>query len=93
MPTAASQKYLPPPGFQAWDGGPVTPRASVWSASDAAANAMTLSNGGLTVTPGGAAGISGIQYEDRQENRQGNCMLSLMLQRRPHPAAIMLGLC
>ena len=24
--------------------------ASVWSASDAAANAMTLSNGGLTVT-------------------------------------------
>ena len=44
-------KYLPPPGFQAWDGGPVTPAASsVWSAADAAANAMTLSNGGLTVT-------------------------------------------
>ena len=52
QPTAAAQKYLPPPGFQAWDGGPVTPPASsVWSASDAAANAMTLSNGGLTVTP------------------------------------------
>ena len=50
QPTAASQKYLPPPGFQAWDGGPVTPSTSVWSASDAAANGMTLSNGGLTVT-------------------------------------------
>ena len=54
QPTAASQKYLPPPGFQAWDGGPVTPPASsVWSASDAAANAMTLSNGGLTVAGSG----------------------------------------
>ena len=29
--------------------------ASVWSASDAAINAMTLSNGGLTVTPSGSA--------------------------------------
>ena len=48
QPTAASQKYLPPPGFQAWDGGPVTPSTSVWSASDAAANSMTLTNGGLT---------------------------------------------
>ena len=54
QPTAASQKYLPPPGFQAWDGGPITPPASsVWSASDAAANAMTLSNGGLTVAGSG----------------------------------------
>ena len=52
--TAASQKYLPPPGFQAWDGGPVTPSTSVWSASDAAAGGMTLSNGGLTVVPGTA---------------------------------------
>ena len=50
QPTPASLKYLPPPGFQAWDGGPVTPSTSVWSASDAAANGMTLSNGGLTVT-------------------------------------------
>ena len=49
--TTASQRYLPPAGFQAWDGGPVTPTTSVWSASDAAANGMTLSNGGLTVTP------------------------------------------
>ena len=55
QPTAASQKYLPPPGFQAWDGGPVTPSTSVWSAADAAANGMTLSNGGLTVTHSGAA--------------------------------------
>ena len=57
--TAASQKYLPPPGFQAWDGGPITPVTSVWSASDAAANAMTLSNGGLTVAAntGGWASI------------------------------------
>ena len=29
---------------------------SVWSASDAAANAMTLTNGGLTVTPSGVTG-------------------------------------
>ena len=50
QPTAASQHYLPPPGFQAWDGGPVTPVTSVWSASDATANGMTLSNGGLTAT-------------------------------------------
>ena len=28
QPTPASQKYLPPPGFQAWDGGPVTPPAT-----------------------------------------------------------------
>ena len=62
QPTAAAQKYLPPPGFQAWDGGPVTPPASsVWSASDAAANAMTLSNGGLTVTPQSAAGWRSIR--------------------------------
>ena len=32
-------------------GGPLV--TSVWSASDAAANGMTLSNGGLTVTPSG----------------------------------------
>ena len=50
QPTPASQKYLPPPGFQAWDGGPVTPSTSVWSASDATAGGMTLTNGGLTVT-------------------------------------------
>ena len=46
--TPAQQKYLPPPGFQAWDGGPVTPNTSVWSAADATANGMTLTNGGLT---------------------------------------------
>jgi hypothetical protein len=28
--SAASQKYLPPPGFQAWDGGPVAP-APKWT--------------------------------------------------------------
>jgi hypothetical protein len=51
QPTAASQKYLPPPGFQAWDGGPVTPPASsVWSAADATTTGMTISNGGLTLT-------------------------------------------
>ena len=62
QPTAASQHYLPPPGFQAWDGGPVTPPAtSVWSASDAAANAMTLSNGGLTVTQTTANGSRSIR--------------------------------
>ena len=49
--TAASQKYAPPSGFSAWDGGAAPPPTSVWSASDASANGMTLSNGGLTVTP------------------------------------------
>ena len=34
---------------------------SVWSASDAAANGMTLSNGGLTVTPSGVAGWQSIR--------------------------------
>ena len=55
--TAASQKYLPPPGFQAWDGGPVTPVTSVWSAADAAAgNGFTLSNANLTASYTGGAG-------------------------------------
>ena len=54
----SQQKYLPPPGFQAWDGGPVTPPpSSVWSASDAAANSTTLSNGGLTATYNGVASL------------------------------------
>ena len=47
--TAASQKYAPPSGFSAWDGGAAPPSTSVWSAADAAATGMTLSNGGLTV--------------------------------------------
>ena len=51
--TAASQKYAPPSGFVAWDGGTAPPPTSVWSAADASANAMTLSNGGLTVTTSG----------------------------------------
>ena len=34
--------------------GAPPPTGSVWSASDAAANGMTLTNGGLTVTPSGA---------------------------------------
>ena len=48
-PTDASLVYRPPPGFQAWDGGPVTPSPSVWSAADAAVTGATISNGGLTV--------------------------------------------
>ena len=59
--TAASQKYLPPPGFQAWDGGSVTPTTSVWSASDAAAGGMMLSNGGLTMTPTSTASYKTIR--------------------------------
>ena len=56
--TAASQKYAPAVRLQdAWDGGVAPPPTSVWSASDATANAMTLSNGGLTVTPSGALGL------------------------------------
>ena len=35
-------------------GGGPPPVTSVWSAADASANGMTLSNGGLTVTPSGA---------------------------------------
>ena len=59
QPTAASQKYAPPAGFVAWD-APVAPPTSVWSAADAAANGMTLSNGGLT-----AAATSGNHYTIR----------------------------
>ena len=58
--TAASQKYAPPSGFSAWDGGTAPPPTSVWSSSDATANAMTLSNGGLTVTPS-ASGYQSIR--------------------------------
>ena len=47
------------------DGKPVGPgwpgSGSVWSAADAAANAMTLSNGGLTVTPGSNVGWTSIR--------------------------------
>ena len=68
QPTPASQKYLPPPGFQAWDGGPVTPSTSQWSASDAAANAMTLSNGGLTVTPSGAGSWQSVRSSISQSS-------------------------
>jgi hypothetical protein len=37
------------------------PVTSVWSAADAAANGMTLSNGGLTVTPSGAGSFLSIR--------------------------------
>ena len=47
QPTAASQKYAPPSGFSAWDSA-APPPTSVWSASDAAANGFTLTNGNLT---------------------------------------------
>ena len=53
---------LPPRPHVSGKGGPSINQGSkppvvtsVWSASDAAANAMTLSNGGLTVTPSGGA--------------------------------------
>ena len=59
--TAASQKYAPPSGFVAWDGGVAPPPTSVWSASDAAANAMTLSNGGLTVTQTAGAAYQSVR--------------------------------
>ena len=45
---ASTFAFVPPAGFMAANGGPAM-LPSVWSASDAAANAMTLSNGGLTV--------------------------------------------
>ena len=48
--TAASQKYAPPSGFMAWDGGVAPPPTSVWSSSDATANGVTLTNNGLTVS-------------------------------------------
>ena len=59
--TAASQKYAPPAGFSAWDGGVAPPPSSVWSAADASANGMVLSNGGLTVTPSGVTGNQAIR--------------------------------
>ena len=40
-------------GWGGSGGGGPPPVTSVWSAADAAANGMTLSNGGLTVTPNG----------------------------------------
>ena len=53
---------LPPRPHASGKGGPSInqgaappPVTSVWSATDAAANGMTLSNGGLTVTPSGTA--------------------------------------
>ena len=58
--TAASQKYAPPSGFSAWDGGVAPPPTSVWSSSDAAANGMTLSNGGKTVVAA-AAGYQSVR--------------------------------
>ena len=42
-------------------GTPSKPVTSVWSAADAAANGMTLSNGGLTVTPSGVFGNQAIR--------------------------------
>ena len=59
--TAASQKYAPPSGFSAWDGGAAPPPTSQWSSSDATANAMTLSNGGLTVTPQATGGYKSLR--------------------------------
>ena len=59
--TAASQKYAPPSGFSAWDGGTAPPPTSVWSAADAAANGMTLSNGGLTVTSANGSGYGTVR--------------------------------
>ena len=51
--------------FIIWFGPATTTRAvapaSVWSAADAAANGMTVSNGGLTVTPSGFAGNQAIR--------------------------------
>ena len=102
QPTPASQKYLPPPGFQAWDGGPVTPSASsVWSASDAAANAMTLSNGGLTVnaasvyTPrsirGSSSHSSGKWYVEIKNNTPSTNTLIYGISDATFPAAAYLG--
>jgi hypothetical protein len=52
--TPASQKYLPPPGFQAWDGGPVTTETTtILNPSDL--SNVTLSNNNLTVTRVGNA--------------------------------------
>ena len=50
-------------GGYAGAGGSVTPpvESSVWSAADAAANGMTLSNGGLTVTPSANAGFQSVR--------------------------------
>ena len=59
---------LPPRPHQSGKGGPSInqgagppPVTSVWSAADAAANAMTLSNGGLTVNYPGSANWASIR--------------------------------
>ena len=55
-------------------GGP--PVTSVWSASDAAANGMTLSNGGLTVT---SPATTGFQFDTRNSQpqlRESLCRIS-----------------
>ena len=44
-------------GWGGSGGGGPPPVTSVWSADDAAAGGMTLSNGGLTVTPSGALAV------------------------------------
>ena len=62
QPTAASQKYAPPSGFSAWDGGAAPPPTSVWSSTDAAINsAFTLSNGGLTFTGGNTSRVPSVR--------------------------------
>ena len=48
-------------GWGGSGGGGPPPVTSVWSADDAAAGGMTLSNGGLTVTGSGAAGWGSIR--------------------------------
>ena len=48
-------------GWGGSGGGGSPPVTSVWSAADAAANGMTLSNGGLTVTPSGSGAWGSIR--------------------------------
>ena len=48
-------------GWGGSGGGVAPPVTSVWSASDAAANGMTLSNGGLTVTPASATAFQTVR--------------------------------
>ena len=60
-------------------GGGIPPvTSSVWSASDAAANGMTLTNGGLTVTSTKNNGVwrIGAQY-DKQSHLLVSCILRL----------------
>jgi hypothetical protein len=84
--TPANQKYTPPAGFSAWD----TLTTSTWSGPDAAANAMTLSNGGLTAAYGAATGWNTIRGSKSLSS--GKVYFELLNTATPSNIAVALGM-